>query len=117
MNDPLFILGSILVLLAALPANGIVWTYRHVPWRKSRLGRIMFMKSLALAAILDFSLVGAILIWLNMGRPSWWEAIRLITFSAITFALWAQWSEYRSILQEAEERDRIEDDTSGHTFS
>lgn len=117
MRDPLFLIGTILVLLAAIPANGIVWTYRHVPWRKSRLGRIMFTKSAAIAAVLDLSLAGAIMLYLDMGRPWWWEAIRLSTFTAVTIALWAQWAEYRSILHEAQERDTVEDDTTGHTFS
>ena len=123
MNDPLFLIGTVLLVLAAIPANGICWTYHNVPWRKSRLGRIMFMKAATVATVLNFSIVGSILIYLDMGRPVWWEVIRLLTFAAVTYALWAQWGAYRDILHDAERREKeqgepgFNDDTAGHTFS
>lgn len=116
---PVFLAGTILLLLCAIPANGIVWTYRHVPWRTSRLGRVMFTKSASLALVLDFSLIGAVLVLFDWGRPWWFEVTRLCIFATVGIALWAQWAVYRAILEQAQ---RVvppsdEPELNGHTFS
>lgn len=92
--------GSVLVVVAAWPANRIVWRYRRVPWRSSELGRVLHSKSLSIAIVLDLALVGSVFLLLGE-RPAWLELLRLAAFSYVAVALWRQDRAYSHILAQA----------------
>lgn len=110
--NPVFLTGSLLLLLAAIPANLIVLLYFKIPWRASRLGRIMASKAAAIALVLDFSVISSIMIALGYERPLWSSILRLVVFSLVVIALWFQWHEYRAILREGRA-----DDVSAHNLA
>lgn len=102
----LLIFGSILLLLALIPATGIFLTYRRVDWRSSKIGRVMHGKSLAIVVVLWLNSVGALLLLLDVGRPQWFELLRIAAFGFVTIMLWRQWRLYRSIVGNATHEQR-----------
>lgn len=82
----LYLVGSVLVILAAIPANIIVVVYLRLPWRASLIGRSFMRKAIGIALILDLSLLALIL-----GRDNvWWELARVVVFGYFVWALWLQ---------------------------
>ena len=100
MNVPL-ILGTLLLVLAVIPATGIAVTWRRVDWRGSKLGRVLRNKSVAIAIVLWLALIGATLLIAGHGRPVWFEALRLVAFAYVDVILWRQWNVWREIVVEA----------------
>jgi hypothetical protein len=95
----LLIVGSALLLMSAIPANGVVAEFLRVPWQESPLGRVLFAKALSLALVLDLSLIGSVLLIFDFGRPVWFEILRLIVFTGVSISLWFQWRTYHTILE------------------
>lgn len=94
------LVGTLLVLAAAVPANGVAAEFRRVPWALSDLGKVLFSKALVIALVLDLSLVSGLLLLFGFGRPLWFELLRLVVFGGVVVVLWAQWRTYRLILAE-----------------
>lgn len=99
-DSPLLLTGTLFLVLAVIPALGVLYEVSRVPWNQGPLkglGRVLFSKAAVLAALLVFSLIGASLVILGLGRPTWFEVLRLVTFALIVPILFAQWYVYRRI--------------------
>lgn len=94
----LLIVGSVLLVLAVIPATGIVLVWRHVDWRATTLGRLMHGKALAIAVVLWLSTIAATLLIFGLGRPVWFEIMRWGAFAYVDVVLWRQWFVYRRIV-------------------
>lgn len=116
MNLPL-IIGTVLLVLAVIPATGIVLTYRHVDWRSTRLGRVLHGKSLAIAVVLWLSVVAATLLLLDLGRPLWFELLRWVAFGFVDVVLWRQWRIWHEIVSDATAAHLPHDDDRRDTLS
>lgn len=109
-NPLVLALGTLLLVLALIPATGIFLTYRRVDWRASKTGRVMHDKSVAIAVVLWLSTIAATLLLLGHGRPLWFELLRLAAFGYVALVLWRQWFRWREIVHHAERLDRHDDD-------
>jgi protein-S-isoprenylcysteine O-methyltransferase Ste14 len=121
MNAELMGVGTLLLILAVIPAYGVLWELHQVPWNKGpyrKLGRVLFSKSAVIVLILTLSTVGAILLIFGHGRPLWYEVIRLCAFALIIPVLYWQWYVYRRTrlagLAEPATHRADDDDVSGH---
>jgi hypothetical protein len=108
-TDPLLLIGTLLLVLALIPAVGLVLLYRRVDWRSSRLGPVLVQKSHAIAAVLTLNTIGAVLVIFDVGRPLWFEALRLVAFGWVAVVLWRQRAAFRSVVDEALARDVLAD--------
>lgn len=118
MNDghtPLLLIGTILVMVALVPACGILWTWHNVPWQGSRIGRVLHGKAVAIAEVLTLSLIAAVLSLLELGRPWWFELLRLLAFGHVAVSLWGQWGAYRAIVKAHEPDVEGEEPVNDHT--
>ena len=98
MNTELLLWSSAVLALAVVPAYGVLWEIHRSPWNKGpyrRIGRVLFSKSAIIALVLTFSLIAGLLVLVGVGRPLWFEIVRLVTFSLIVPVLWWQWYTYR----------------------
>jgi threonine/homoserine/homoserine lactone efflux protein len=100
-NTWLLGIGTVLLVLAVIPATLILIHWRNVDWRSSDLGRVLHAKAAAIAVILWLSVIAATLLLLDYGRPWWFELLRWCAFAYVDVILWRQWSIYRSILADA----------------
>jgi hypothetical protein len=99
-TSPLLLLGTVLLVLAAIPAVGVLWEVGHVPWNRGpfrKLGRVIFSKAAVIGTVLTFNTIGASLLVFGWGRPLWFEILRTVVFGLIVPVLWAQWAVYRRI--------------------
>jgi hypothetical protein len=84
--DVIYVLGSVLILFAAIPANYIVWSYhRNLPWHRSAVGKSFMFKAACIAAFLDLALL-AVFFREEIG----WVILRLVMFALFGAALWWQ---------------------------
>lgn len=110
----LALLGTVLLVVAIIPAHGILLAWRRVPWQRSELGKVLFGKSLTIAIVLDLALIGGVLYLAGYGRPLWFEVLRLCAFAAVSVALWKQWGAYRAILRTAAVQAAVEVEEGTH---
>jgi hypothetical protein len=89
------LVGTVLVAAAAWPANGIWYTLGSVPWRDTEMGKVLFSKAMMIALVLDFTLLASLLRLTGWGRPTWFEALRLVLFLGVTITLWWQRDVFR----------------------
>jgi hypothetical protein len=104
-TDPVLLVGTVLLVLALIPAIGLVLLYRRVDWRSSRLGPVLVQKSHAIAAVLTLNTIGAVLVIFEIGRPLWFELLRLVAFGWVAVVLWRQLDAFREVVHEALARD------------
>jgi hypothetical protein len=93
--------GMAVLLYAAWPANGIWRILASVPWKKSVVGRVLFSKAMMIALVLDLAIIATALRLLEVGRPVWFEVLRLVMFLGVGTALWWQRDVFRRLLHES----------------
>jgi threonine/homoserine/homoserine lactone efflux protein len=102
LNWTLLIVGTVFLIAAIIPAYGILSTWSKVPWRSNPLGRALHGKNLALAVILTLQAIGITLVIFGLGRPLWFEVLRVAALGWVAWTLWRQWFAYRDILDTEE---------------
>lgn len=75
--------GNLLLILAAIPANGAPLVFAAVTWWRSRWGVHLMAYMCAVALVLDLAV--ARLIW---GDSWWFQGIRAAAFALVVGALW-----------------------------
>lgn len=114
--SPALLIGTVLLVLAVIPATGIALVWRQVNWRSSRLGRVLRNKSYAIATVLWLSMVASALLILGLGRPLWFELVRWVAFGYVAFVMWRQWLIWREIITDATSH-AADDDARRDTLS
>lgn len=94
------VIGLVILLFAAWPANGIWRLLGRVPWSRSIVGRVLFSKAMMIALVLDLAVLAAVLRLLEVGRPVWFEILRLVMFTGVGVTLWWQRDVFRKIATE-----------------
>lgn len=114
VGDILLLAGTVFLLAAWVPAIGILRTWSRVPWKSNKLGRVLHDKNLSIAVILTLQVIGIGLIIFHIGRPLWFEVLRLIVLAWVARALWRQWMAYRELVRNGSADDKVvtEDDLS-----
>jgi hypothetical protein len=97
LDNWLDLVGTILVIAAAWPANGIWRTLGQVPWQASEVGRVLFSKAAMIALVLDFTIVASVVRLAGYGRPLWLEILRLVLFLGVAVVLWWQRDVFRRL--------------------
>lgn len=95
--DVVEIVGTCFLVLAAFPANYIVYKYhKELPWRSTEVGKSFMFKALAIAAILDLSIMRQL-----FGDSLVFVMIRVAVFLFFVYALYRQAFLLREVIREA----------------
>jgi len=95
--DLLYLIGSVLLVLAAVPSTYVVWKYhRSLPWTQSEVGRTWMLKAIGLAAVLDLAVLR-----IFIPESVTFSAIRVIVFGFVVYAMWRQAFLIRTIITTA----------------
>lgn len=78
MQQTINLLGSVLLLWAAVVGNISVWEHSRVRWRASVMGRHLMAYMLVVAALLDLGLVRFVVF--GGSANLWFELLRLAVF-------------------------------------
>lgn len=90
MESTLSLIGSFLLVWAAIVGTASVIVHSRVPWRSTPMGRHLMFYMVSIAVVLDLGVIG-----FALGRDTlWFNVLRLVVFVAVPIAmtqrLWLQ---------------------------